>query len=324
MLTISRTVARVGLGAVAATGLLASSLGAAPAQAVSGKPVPPLSGAWFGAHVNPRYGQGQLPSITAFQTEIGRRLDVVNRYHAFSDHTYTVEAALLASGRVPLISWRGTDNSNDPNRAAEIAAGKYDATIDATADAVKALGGGVLIRFNWEMDQSPGSREYIGTAPQFVAAWQHIVSIFQSRGASNAAFVWAPRSGAFSKGVAASYYPGDSYVDWIGASSVPTSGFPDFHNTFASFYAWSSTHAKPLLVWAGVRENPQSSTWKADWMTSAASTIETSMPKVKAFVYYDALSPLGYAFWADTSSASLAAYKSIGCLPYFDTENVCA
>lgn len=319
----TRVLVRTTVGAVAVAGALAGTLVPATAQAVGGQPVPPATGAWFGAHVNQRYGQTQLASISQFQTEIGRPLDVVNKFHSFSNHVYKVEAALLASGRIPMISWRGYDTVHDTSRAAGIAAGKYDATIDATADAVKALGGGVLIRFDWEMEASNGTN-YIGTAPQFIAAWQHIVSIFRARGATNAAFVWAPRAGGFDQGAAQPYYPGDNYVDWIGASAVPESSYPDFSKAFAKWYAWASLRNKPLLAWAGVRENPASPTWKAAWMTNTAATIDTSMPKIKAFVYYDALSPSGLQFWADTTSSSLAAYKAFGCLSYFDTRNVCA
>lgn len=282
----------------------------------------PASGTWFGAQVNPRNGYDQLTSIKGFQAEIGRRLDIANKYHSFSDHNYNVEAALLAAGTVPLISWRGTDNGNDPSRAAAIAAGHYDATIAQTADALKGLRGGVLVRFNWEMDQSPGQPEYIGTGSQFTAAWQRIVTIFRSRGATNVAFVWAPRAAAFTRGVAASFYPGPSYVDWIGASAVPIDSWPSFPATFAAFYGWAAPTGKPLLAWAGVREDPASSAWKAAWMNGVAATLPT-MPAVKAFVYYHALSPLGYSFWADSSPQALAAYKVLGCLSYFDTTRSC-
>lgn len=287
--------------------------------------VAPATGVLFGAQVNALDGKDQLPSIDAFQAEIGRRLDVANRYHPFTNtnRTYKPEAAMLAHGRAPMISWRGTDSGTDPHRAAAIASGRYDAVIGQNADEIRALPGGVLVRFNWEMDQGPGQREYIGTPSEFVAAWRHIVTIFRARGATNASFVWAPRAAAFREGSAAAFYPGADYVDWIGASSVPTQTWPSFESTFGAFYAWAAPTGKPLLVWAGVREKPADSQYKADWMTSVATMLPTAMPRVKAFVYYHALSPSGNQFWADTSPQSLGAYKTMGCLPYFDHAGVC-
>jgi hypothetical protein len=120
-------------GAVATALLMAAALGtgsassvvAAPGAAslrVAPPPTPPSQGTWLGAHVNPRYGADQLTSIRRFQTNIGRPLEVANKYHGFSDHNYKMEAALIASGQVPLISWRATDSSTDGRRAAKIAA----------------------------------------------------------------------------------------------------------------------------------------------------------------------------------------------------------
>jgi len=317
-----RALATTGVAVATALLLAAPATGTAP-LVVAPPPTPPSQGTWLGAHVNARYGADQLTSIRRFESDIGRSLDVANRYHAFSDHSYKVEAALIASGQVPLISWRATDSSNDGQRAAKIAAGTYDSVISDTADAVKALGGGVLIRFNWEMDQPPGSREYIGSPADFVQAWRHIVNIFRSRGATNAAFVWAPRAAAWKTAVATSFYPGHSYVDWIGASAVPTGSWPSFSSTFTPFYSWAAAKNKPLLEWAGVREDPSSSQWKADWMTGTAQTISQQMPDVKAFVYYHALSPEGYAFWADTTAQSMTAYKTLACSGYFDTQAYC-
>jgi hypothetical protein len=165
-----------------------------------------------------------------------------------------------------------------------------------TADAVKALRGGVLIRFNWEMDQPPGARQYIGSPTEFVRAWRHIVSIFRSRGATNAAFVWAPRAAAWKQNVATSFYPGNRYVDWDRRIRSTDRKLVQLLQFVQPLLQLGSSQNKPLLAWVGVRENPSSSQWKADWMTSTAQTVK-QMPDLKAFVYYHALSPLGYKFW---------------------------
>jgi beta-mannanase len=126
------------------------------------------------------------------------------------------------------------------------------------ADAVKALCGGLLIRYNWEMDQPPGARQHLGSPTGFVRAWRHIVSILRSRGATNAAFVWAPRAAAWKQNVATSFYPGNRYVDWIGASAVPTGSWSSFSTLVTPFYTWAKAQNRPRLVWGGVREDASS------------------------------------------------------------------
>lgn len=317
------------------TALVAAALSLAllPAAGAQGAPAPvpavavaalaPPRGALFGAHANLRNGQSQYESIVAFERSIGRRLDVTNKFHGWSNHVYKDEAAHLKAGRVPLISWRATDDRPDPNRADRISAGTYDATIVATADAIKALGGPVLLRWNWEMDQEPGERQYIGGPASFIRAWRHIHTVFQRRGATNAKFVWAPRANSFNKGRGQLFYPGPQYVDWIGGSTVPRHSWRDFSVIYAGFYKWGAAQGKPLLAWAGVREKPGDPGWKQRWIDGAHTTIERDMPALKALVYYHALSPLGYRYWADTSPRALAAFKAMGCDPYFDAGGQC-
>lgn len=291
------------------------------APLLAARPTGPANGAWFGAHVNPR-NQGQLPSIHTFEKQVDRRLDVANKYHGFlgMKTSLSVEKTLISEGTVPMVSWRGTEDKPDGQRAIKIARGGYDDNIVASANALRALGGPVLLRFNWEMDQKAGGRQYIGEPVDFIAAWRHIHTIFQTQGATNVAFLWAPRASAFrgnNRGPA--FYPGDKYVDWIGGSSVPIDTNPDFVPIYGDFYNWAHTYhpGVPVLMWGGVKEDPRDSTYKAGWMNQVHSTLKTQWPQVKAFVYYHAKSPTGSLFWADTSNQSLNAFINMGCDPYF-------
>lgn len=285
-------------------------------------PVTPSAGIHFGAQVNLRYGLSQYESIERFEGQIGRPLAIVNRFRSFSDHDYRDERRHLADGRIPLISWRATDSALDPNRAQRIASGEFDGLIRDTARAIRDLGQPVLIRFAWEMTATRGQRQYIGEPAQFISAWRRIHDIFAQEGATNGLFVWAPRAAGFKKGTSQAYYPGDSYVDWIGASAVPTFSFRSFDTLFGGFYSWASTRNKPLLTWVGVRENPDDPSWKADFVTGAHTTLQ-QWPAVKAFVYYHAQSPKGYYYWADTSTAAFNRYRTMACDPLFRTQFGC-
>ena len=191
------------------------------------------------------------------------------------------------------------------------------------AQGVKGLNAKVLIRFNWEMDQSPGSAQYIGTPAEFIAAWKYVHDFFEREGATNAVWVWAPRAASFNKGEGQKFYPGDAYVDWIGASAVPINSYRDPVTIYGDWYNWASQRGKPMLLWVGLRENPSSAQWKAGFLKELDGLITGPWSQVKATVYYHSNSPKGYDYWADTSTASWNAFKAMGCDPHFATNDSC-
>ena len=309
--------ARRHVGASLVTALLAGALlwaGAGMASAVT----VPARGAYFGAYVQSKGGQTPMEAVHSFERLIGRKAKIVNKYHPFSDRSYGFEADLIATGHIPMISWRATDDAFDGHRAQKIAGGQYDSLIRNNADALKRLGGRVLLRFAWEMDQPAGQRQHIGSSSEFIAAWRRVYNIFQDRGAKNVEFLWAPRGASFNKGVGQTFYPGDNYVDWIGGSAVPLDNWNSFGSIFDGFYRWGSKQTKPMFIWVGIRENPSSASWKASWISNMSAAIRQHMPAVKALVYYHATSPLGYRFWVDTSSSALNAYRHMGSMSFFN------
>ena len=98
-------------------------------------------------------------------------------------------------------------------------------------------------------------QDYIGTGPEFIAAWRHVVNIFDAEGATNVQWVWDSQAAAFCNGRAQSYYPGDAYVDWIAGTAIPPSeSTKSFTDLFNCFYAWGATKPQPLMVQTGVVE----------------------------------------------------------------------
>lgn len=309
--------ARRHVGASIITALLAGALlwaGAGVASAVT----VPADGAYFGAYVQSKGAQTPADAVSSFEKLVGRKIKIVNKYHPFSDHSYRFEEDMIASGHIPMISWRATDDAFDGHRAQKIANGQYDALIRNTADAMKVLGGRVLLRFAWEMDQPPGQRQYIGSSSEVISAWRRVYNIFQDRGAKNVEFLWAPRAASFNKGVGQTYYPGDNYVEWVGGSAVPLDNWNSFSSIFDGFYQWGTKQTKPIFMWVGIREKPDQASWKASWISDMSASIRQDMPAVKAFVYYHALSPKGYKFWVDTSTSALNAYKQMGSMNFFN------
>ena len=119
----------------------------------------PGTGALFGAYVRPSSGASFYDSAIAFETKLGRPLAIVNKYHTWSDTHFTDEAKLVASGHLVMVSWHPTDGAGDGSMASKVSSGQYDSLIRAAADGLKPLGGKVLLRWDFEMTQSPGQTE---------------------------------------------------------------------------------------------------------------------------------------------------------------------
>jgi hypothetical protein len=113
-----------------------------------------------------------------------------------------------------------------------INSGAADARLAAMARGFAAFGDPVLLEPAWEMN---GNWQYAWqgiengadqNAPaKYVAAWRRIVGIFRREGASNVRWVFNPNVGnPVQAGAGTShwnwygnYYPGDAYVDYVGA-----------------------------------------------------------------------------------------------------------
>jgi len=296
--------------------------------------IAPSSGALFGANPKKRGGDSRYEGVKTFEREVGRGIDVVNRFHEFSDgldpYYFVFDRKHVADGRTVMISWRATDNRGalagqpDPNRAKKITSGQFDREIDGMALRVRELGAPVLIRFNWEMDQGVGGKQHIGTPAEFIAAWRYIHKRFDRAGVSNVEWVWAPRAAAFNKVDGPLFYPGDAFVDWIGGSAVPIYSFRTPEKIYGNWYDWASERDKPLLLWLGLRENPDDSAWKAGFIDRVTELTTGPWGDVKAFIYYHSFSPEGFEYWADTSPQSLQAIQDLACSDRFSVNNSCS
>ncbi len=102
---------------------------------------------------------------------------------------------------------------------ADIASGRYDAYLRSFAASIRQFGGRVILSFGHEMNGNWYSWGWHHTSPKiFVAAWRHIVTVVRTAGARNASWMWTinvihPRNGIADP---SPWWPGDSYVDWVG------------------------------------------------------------------------------------------------------------
>ena len=136
---------------------------------------------------------------------------------------------------------------------ASIASGRYDTYLRSYAAAVKAFRGQVVLSFGHEMNGNWYSWGYQQTSAKvFVAAWRHIVTIFRQKGAMNATWLWTINIIDTEDNhipTPTPWWPGKSYVNWIGIDGYyysPTDSFAQvFGPTIVDVRTFSNA---PILI----------------------------------------------------------------------------
>jgi mannan endo-1,4-beta-mannosidase len=134
---------------------------------------------------------------------------------------------------------------------AAIAAGTYDSYLRTFAGAVRSYGRRVILSFGHEMNASWYSWGFTHASPAtFVAAWRHIVTLFRAAGAGNVTWLWTVNvTGSGRTAPVAPWWPGSSYVTWVGIDGyfyTPSQAFLTlFGPTIAAVRALTS---EPVLI----------------------------------------------------------------------------
>jgi mannan endo-1,4-beta-mannosidase len=180
---------------------------------------PPISRATLPSSLSSYLGvfeDGSPPGyqpIAEFAQAAGRRPDLVGYYSGWAEPFATSYADMIRKhGVIPFVQIDPTFAS-----VSGIAAGDYDIYLRTYADAVRNFGHPVVIGFGHEMNASWYSWGY-GNLPAstFVAAWQHIVTLFRAQGADNVTWLWTLQADQPGTGPVRSWWPGASYVNWVG------------------------------------------------------------------------------------------------------------
>ncbi len=290
---------------------------------VSAQKLVPQRGALLGAFVNPdntwRGNDDTFAKVQAFESLIGRRLDVDLHYYAW-DNVFPsgLEQWDIAGGRIPLITWYGT-KLDDINSGAE------DVLIRARAAGVRKLGAPVFIRWGWEMngDWYPhsGPQNMPDGPAKFIEAWRRIHRLFDEAGATNAVWVWSPNFESKPKAAWNSwrnYYPGDEFVDWVGidaynwGTTQRWSGWRSLDDLVKPIYTRFAAR-KPIMIAETASAEVGGS--KARWIHDAARAISRDLLGVKALVWFDVDKETDWR--VDSSAHALAAFRELAQHPYF-------
>ncbi len=280
----------------------------------------------------------------AREQAIGRRFDLYH-FHAASPaggcwyspegpfqrmlNGKPLERVAADRGGVPVISW------HPGFTVAQAANGLADDCFRQFARAAKEHGSTVMLRMFWEWN-IPGMHWGTQNAQTFITAWRRIVNIIRAEGATNVGFFYCPDEGY--RDLAVAGYPGDAYVDWVGAdaynhdredvySTAHHTGWAEFgeiffHTPSASLHDQLGSR-KPFVI--GETGAPEGAVpgRKGNWYRNAGTFIRDRMPNLKGFLYFDvdvsAVELPTYNWRIDTSSASLEGFRDLAQMAHFNT-----
>jgi hypothetical protein len=319
----------------------------------------PEKGAYTGAYCD--FGDGEdgvtLEAIEKFQDLTGKSLALVAFGSFWARQEFPTEKVELVRsyGAVPLLFWSPWDDPFDQNRGPdrfslnEILAGKWDAYIDKWATEAAKIPSQFFVSFACEMNGTwfPWSGEFYGKGPPtigdvkdpstwpgpetFKKAWRYVVDRARARGATNILWVFQPNNYSYPSipwNLAAAYYPGPEYVDWLALSVYGKQYKDEDWAPFPPLLQWPYQELckldprKPIMLaeW-GVAESHKPTESKGAWVAGAFKDMSSNYPRLKAAIFWherwqnedDSYSNLR----VNSSRGSLKAYKEGVANPFW-------
>ena len=280
---------------------------------------------------------GDLEPVHRREVELGIPIKLILTYHGLGrPFPSELVRAAWAEGRileVTLQSWilasesdRHLPYSQGLSRLGEILNGVHDPALRQFARDARASGATFFFRFDNEMngDWSPWSAFQWGKDTEiYQAAWRHVHRIFREEGAVNAVFVWNPNNQdlpAYRWNSSPLYYPGDSYVDWVGLTAYnrgnasPGDHWQSFSELYQQAYQMSQViyPEKPLLITEFASHDSPGN--KPEWIRHALREI-CRYPAIRYAVWWDGQEGELLRYRLDQPPAALRAFKEswTGC-----------
>lgn len=291
----------------------------------------PSCGILWGLYSTHAAGKRWPKTYTDIEKAIGRRFDIVKRYHDFSGEgpnglfpNYREQKIGADGGRILFFGWTtqlyGTGGRVD---WAPIAAGQYDeSVIGPVAREIKAWGKPIFIDFDHEADGR--KRMGQGTAADYVSAYRHIRHVFDRVGVTNAVWVWVSTGWKGNADRIKAMYPGDDYVDWVGWDPYNYYRCMDIDwrtpaVTIGRWYHWLEHNGfgtKPyMLAEYGSLADPNRPGSKAEWYRNLPGGLR-DYPRIKAVVQFN--SNKRCDFRIHTNDAVLSAFGAAAKDPYIN------
>lgn len=281
-------------------------------------------------------------AIASHAQRVGKRPALVKTFHQISAD---MSASGWAGRVVHAVARTGSTNFialdlDWPGRAGgslleAINNGSADAMLARTARGLAQISGPVLLEPGWEMNgnwdykwQGVANGSSTAAPARYVDAWRRIVNIFRDNGATNVRWVFNPNTGnPMAAGAApgsshwnwyAHYYPGDAYVDYIGAhgytgSAVWNTPYHSFGELFdgrdADYMLTDMMNRfpnKPIIIGEMAVEEISGKD-KGAWISAAYQQMRAN-GRIVGAVWFDMNKEADWRI--ESSTSSLSAYRN--------------
>lgn len=273
-------------------------------------------------------------AFTETESQLDRRLAAI-RIFAWWDTPFPDATSVWArdTGRHVLLSVKAQTGLGFV-RYADIAAARPGTPVHAAivrwAQALKSFGAPIHFTFNHEPEAV--ASDGAGTAAEYVAAWRRVVTVFRAEGVTNAKYLFIATAHGYKRTDArrvSRFYPGDAYVDGLGADAynwyncragIANAWRPlaDIISAFRQFGQAHPTKGMWLPEFASA-EDPAAPDRKAQWVSEARELFK--MPEYARFEgvlsFYRAVMRENCNFRVNSSTPALAAYRELAADPYY-------
>lgn len=294
-------------------------------------------GVLFGAYAQPRGGQSDIQAVQALESSLGSKLPIVRDFTKWDSKIDNRFSNWVVDGdRRLMISIKPKRGNGQEVRWSEIASARPGSKVHneilSLARGVKALDGEVWLTFHHEPEAK--DRQSFGTNSDYKAAWRKIHDVFQAEQV-DAQWVWTMTSWSFEVSTtdrrsAGKWYPGDAYVDYLGADPYnwnqcrgnDKERWQSLERIIEPFVEFAEQHPDKQLVLPEFGSDEGTRGQKAAWLDAVRSYMKrpANTARFAAIIYFHDVheGDAACTWWLDSSSETLAAARRIAADPHFD------
>jgi hypothetical protein len=252
------------------------------------------------------YVGDDIADLATFEQLVGKSVNMRAYFWEWGeDFPAELGADLKMSGKTLVLFWEQYGTTLD-----RIISGEYDSYIQQFAAAAKNYGGEIILAPLHEMNgnEDPWDGTVGNNTPaKVIAVWRRIHDAFS--GVVNVKFAWDVNSVSVpdtEENAISVYYPGDAYVDYIGADGF---NFDDpwqtFDQIFSNALTQLKTYQKPIYIFSFACAPGMQ---KANWITDALTLQIPKHPEIKGWLWFNVNKEKDWRVNSD--SASLSAFKA--------------
>jgi mannan endo-1,4-beta-mannosidase len=248
---------------------------------------------------------GSYAGVDQFAQAIGTQPNLVTYYsHWLDPFQASFATAAAEHGAITLVQLAPR---NIP--ITSIASGQFDSYLRSYATEVKAFRKQVILSFGHEMNGNWYSWGYEHTPPgAFVAAWRHIVTVFRAVGVRNVTWLWTINiigNDSHMTSDPASWWPGSSYVNWVGIDGYYYSKSESFAQIFGpTIVDVRMLTSDPIII---AETGASVAAGQSAKITDLFTGIQTY--GLLGVVWFDANDTAQGLYWRLTDKAALAAFS---------------